>query len=431
MRASVKIGGVEMAGAAGADSGKDDLFEKDFFANSEFKFTASACECLVDKTHPAKGVVKHTFRLYHKEGKINYAYMAGTGLISKKYGGSGDDRAVLPDLMVIKEGDAEAVQAFIERHGFLFPLSPGWDLSIESDDLFGLIYRLQATVELLTALGDVKTDYKRILALTLYLLLTPQINFDAQSYGSFHSCNHVMSQVWNGTYQVDENANSDLGFRNSHPADYLIDGCPMNGIKDSIYPPNTTMSFEEYTDIMISYEEINPSSMINKTAYLFVSTTPVNYYCRLAIDLLYHICKDVREIKSWNHKGELTFMESPKGEPLNFKGKFCKELQDGLLKLAKHTLKTEIEYNLSNVTPLYDTETMAPSWRIKYLISGLYFSVFYMRPKIELYRTCLNPNCRRPFLVKTTSTKQKYCNRKCANSMAQRNYKRREKEKSA
>jgi len=76
-----------------------------------------------------------------------------------------------------------------------------------------------------------------------------------------------------------------------------------------------------------------------------------------SIDLLYNFCDNVGEIEGWNYNGELKL--TPKGR-LNFEDKFDDELQFGLMTLAKHTLKTEIEYNLKGVVPVYDTDLMLP-----------------------------------------------------------------------
>ena len=87
-----------------------------FHANSDFEFFSAACECEVDVTHPSKGVTKHTFRLYPKSDMVYYAYIGGRGLVSKSKDGAVDGRAVLPDLLAIKDGDAKAVETFITVH---------------------------------------------------------------------------------------------------------------------------------------------------------------------------------------------------------------------------------------------------------------------------------------------------------------------------
>jgi hypothetical protein len=393
--------------------------QKIFHSNSDFEFTSVACDCEVDVTHPSKGVTKHTFRLYPKTDAIYYAYIAERGLVSKSRDGAVDGRAVLTDLLAIKDGDAKDVEAFIERHGFFLRLDPNEDNAIDSEPLFNLIDRLKATVSLMSALGEPSADYKKLLALTLYLLLSPTTSIQLPNFESpFDTCTHEVSLAWNRAYAINE------GILRSEDVGYNTD----DGYKitDTVRPPETWLTSNEYNDA-VGYEHLDLTSTKSNVTYLFRNAVTASPQCRLAIDFLYHFCKDVGDIQLWNHKGDLTFVDTPP-TAAQFRTSFDASLQTALIVLAKQTLKAEIEYNLSGVVPSYDTETMSPSWRVDYLLAGLHFSVFYMRPKIELYRTCANPNCRMPFLVKTTSSKQKYCNPACANAMAQRNHRRKMKE---
>ena len=392
-----------------------ELSQKIFHANSDFEFSSVACDCEVDVTHPSKGVTKHTFRLYPKSDIIYYAYIAGRGLVSKNKDGAVDGRAVLPDLLAIKDGDAKAVKAFIEQHGFFLPLDANEDNAIDVELLFGLIDRLKATVALMSTLGETKTEYTQMLALTLYLLLSPTVTIQLPNFESpFLTCIHDIGQVWNGVYPINEN------ILRSEDVGYNVD--EGYRVVDSVRPPETWLTTNEYSDA-VGYEHLDLSGVKANATYLFRNAVTAQSLCRLAVDFLYHFCKEVGDIKSWNHKGDLTFVSVPP-TAAKFRDTFDEQLQSALISLAKKTLKTEIEYNLNGVVPSYDIETMAPSWRVEYLLAGLYFSVFYMRPKIELYRICANPNCRLPFLVKTTSSKQKYCQSACANAMAQRNHRR-------
>ena len=389
--------------------------QKIFYANSDFEFASVACDCEVDVTHPSKGVTKHIFRLYPKEDTIYYAYIAERGLVSKNKDGALNGRAVLPDLLAIQNGDAKAVKAFIEQHGFFLPLDPNEDNAIDAELLFGLINRLKATVALMSALGEPKTDYKRVLGLTLYLLLSSTIEIQLPNFQSpFYTCIHDVGQAWNGVYVINESVLrvEDVGYN-------VDEGL---SIQDSVRPPETWLTASEYSDA-IGYEQFDLSGTRANATYLFRNAITATPSCRLAIGLLYHFCKEVGDIKSWNHKGDLMFVDTPP-TAAQFREMFDESLQTALLALAKDTLKTELEFNLNGIVPSYETETMTPSWHVEYLLAGLYFSVFYMRPKIELYRTCANPNCRLPFLVRTTSSKQKYCKSACANAMAQRNHRR-------
>lgn len=55
-------------------------------------------------------------------------------------------------------------------------------------------------------------------------------------------------------------------------------------------------------------------------------------------------------------------------------------------------------------------------------------TIFYLKPDLELYRPCDNPRCGRYFLVKTTSTRNRFCSQECCNRVTQDRYRKREKE---
>lgn len=397
-----------------------DTTQKILFANSTFEFSSFACDCEVDLIHPSKGVTRHTYRLYPKEDALYYAYKPGQGLVSKKRNGANEGIPLLPELLAIKDDDSKAVKTFIERHGFLLPLDANENNSVESDTLFRFINRLKATVSLMSALGESKTNYEKITALTLYLLLTPQCSIKlSDGYQKVTTCPHNIEQVWNNTYRSDG-----LGQKTNVERLYNDMGCHVN---DSIRPPKTWLDMNKYL-YAVDYFLQHPSSVIAKSTCLFMDATTVDSNCRLAIDFLYHFCQEVGDIQAWNHKGELSFTENSPSANIRFKKGFDENMQKGLIKLAKNTIKTEIEYNLHGINPSYDTDSMAPSWYVNCLLAGIYFSLFYMRPEIELYRACANPNCGFSFLVKSTSSKQKYCSSTCGNAMAQRNHRRRKNE---
>ena len=95
------------------------------------------------------------------------------------------------------------------------------------------------------------------------------------------------------------------------------------------------------------------------------------------------------------------------------------------LSFAQYTIGEEINHHLTGIHPEYNAETMEPTWKVDSLMGALYFSLFYLRSKTELYRPCGNPKCNNYFLVKSTSSKTKYCCTRCANNMTQSRYRQR------
>ena len=435
---------------------------KNTFFYDEIYFDSVACDCEMGIVPQSKGLKKYTFHLYPNRKHLSYSYKDGKELINDSYA-----RAILPDLLAIRDGNVEDIKTFIERHGFLLPLTPNADNSVESELLFVLINKLKATVSLISAIAvsDEMIDYAKIMALTMYLLLTPQVSIKLPNgKHPYSTCPHIISQVWNGTYTENESnqQNTNEGFVYNE-----ITNSDMGGyVKDSIRPPHILLSLSDVYYAMECYE-MNPTSINNKILFFYQDTTIFGPFCRLAINFLYNFYNDVGEIKAWNHKGELIItknrhiaqkdnyidikpkeselagiengfkesnfiertnnyktdeldnMESDPMTSVIFNRRFDRQLQDGLLNLAKQTLKREMEHNLKGVTPSYDTETLSPAWSISDLLSGIYFSLFNIHAKEEQYRVCAKPKCGRHFLAKNDSIKQKFCSSNCSNAVAQ------------
>lgn len=431
------------------------LPKKIIFEHNIFEFSATACECKIGTNYTPAGDVRHVFYLYPQSCSIYYTYAAGKGLVSSKDKKMGKGREVIPDLLAIKGEDWEGVKAFIERHGFLSPLDFDSHLEVEGEPLLEFFVRLRTTMVLMQAIADENAHYEKILALTLYLLLSPQVKIDLpKGRGQLATCPHEMGQLWNNTCQPDSNNDiADLQPNNEwestipRRAEVDIKPLPQCHIEplppDSAEPgmgqyiPDSIRSLNVWLDMntynyAFDYLENNPGSARAKSTILFNNAYNVTPHSRLAIDFLYNLCEDVGEIKTWNQNGELTFCENSQPSSALLQEKLDDQLRKGLLKLAEQTLKTEIDYHLHmGVALSYDTEAMAPTWRINHLLSGLYFSIFYMQPDIAIYRACQNPSCGHYFLVSATTRKKMYCSPSCSNAVQQRKSRRRKKEQSA
>lgn len=101
---------------------------------------------------------------------------------------------------------------------------------------------------------------------------------------------------------------------------------------------------------------------------------------------------------------------------------FSDEMKTALLKIANIVLSEEINFNIAGIHPRYSSLDLKPTWELNNLIQALYFSIFYMKPGVEIYKRCKNPTCKRDvyFLVNATATNKEYCCPKCANAAAQR-----------
>ena len=64
------------------------------------------------------------------------------------------------------------------------------------------------------------------------------------------------------------------------------------------------------------------------------------------------------------------------------------EMKSTLIEIARFVLGEEINANLNGIFPMYNVQTMSPSWKVDSLLSAIYFSMFYLKPDLELYRQC-------------------------------------------
>ena len=108
---------------------------------------------------------------------------------------------------------------------------------------------------------------------------------------------------------------------------------------------------------------------------------------------------------------------------------FSEAMKSALIEIAKFVIGEEINANLDGIHPVYNAASMSPSWKVDSLLCAAYFSVFYLKPDLELYRLCENPRCGRYFLVKTTSTRNRFCSQECCNRVTQDRYRKRKRER--
>ena len=468
--------------------------EKTIHTIGSFEFEVAACDCGIEKfEHPeGRGTDRHTIHLYPKDEVIRHFYRIGKGLINEKYRYKDNEKGALMDFLRID--DDASIKEFIEKHGFFLALDPTKEYEMDVKSLFVLINRLKATISLIMALSMHDKNYEKIMSLTLYLLLTPQVCFDYKN-GSvpFSTCLHKAGEIWSDEERLEMNlkdirfldprddwefvndilkfmpdeawddsafsefSEDDFAYLNenndSHDlsvyehlkalqddrislpssehrktGEAYISSAHIKYIPDSLYGKNISYNIEKYPHFCEQLKE-NPSSMWAKISILYLNCTQVDEYCRLALELIYAVCKEVSEVRSWNYDGKLVLKDNSKPVSDIFKEKLNRQMQTALLKLARHTLKMEMDYNLRETTPSYDAELMLPSWRIDNLLTGLYLTVFYTYPKIQVIRICENISCGLPFDVSASNSKDKYCSRSCANAMTQRRYRQSNKDK--
>lgn len=390
---------------------------ENFFENNVFTFNSYSCDCVEDIKHTSPGMPpQKTFKFQsYPDRPLLFGYRAKTGLSRIAANGTTEEDNILGSLVALPNKKLKDLYNFFERNGFLFPVSNSEYESIDATLLYELIFRIKATVELMTAANEIHKDYEKITHLTLYLMLSEPLQIKMESMTEpYTSCRHSFmdtlvkaSALSLSRERQEESFNKDT---------YTV--------SDTISAPSYELDINEYNDI-VSGTSINGTILITPfykqiaQLYCNYNGSPIE---RKIIDFLFHLHHDHGQLQTCDMINGFSLYPSADLSTMS------EEMKFSILEIARHILGEEINANLSGIFPKYDTKTMSPSWKVDSLLSAIYFSIFYLKPDLELYRQCANPRCQRYFLVKTTSTRTKYCCTECCNRVTQDRYRKKKRE---
>lgn len=381
----------------------------DFFLNNFFEYENCACVCQKETVYSVPGQPPHyNLKLYSvPEQPLHFSYAAQKGLNQSGNAGGIISENILGQLLALPPNDIDAAIQFFEKYGFLFPINNEEYESVDGYSLLEIVNRIKATVILMSAIAR-KRDYSKILTYTTYLLYTDPVELTLSSTSYSSAKNHQFTELIRSYNMMPNYSNSQEFFEHE-----------CISVWDSIVNEYQKVYIDELAGIEMGngISGLDGSSdwhFINLFA-LYTNYNVNDEILRTTIDFYYNFQKRVGVIKNIE-SNRITFHSSPKKE------NFTDEMKNALLKIAKATISAEINANLHGISPQFDIGTFAPSWKLNSLLEALYFSIFYMRPGIELYKECENPNCKHQkyFLINATVTNKKYCCPACGNAAAQR-----------
>jgi len=386
--------------------------KENFFENILFRFEGCPCDCVTDIEHIAPGVEPNRkYKLQAiPDSKLVFAYAAKKGLVRVASNGTIEESNILGTLISLTNKPLEEMSAFMKQNGFLFPVSTGCYEEFNANVIYSIIERLRMTVELMTAANEIHKDYQKIMHLTLNLLFAGDLSIKTdlmlQEYKTSH---HPYVDLLQAT-------NFDTSYERQHEAF----NSEHYTVIDTIYG-SYEFDVQEYNDIKGGY---SANSGFNDPLFQSICALYLNLNGstteRKITDFLFHYFHEVGMVSLANG---MAYYSEPN---LNA---FTKEMKDSLIEVARYIIGEEINANLDGIHPVYNSDTMSPSWKVDNLLCALYFSIFYLKPDLELFRPCDNPNCGKYFLVKTTSTKTRYCSTECCNRVTQARYRKKRRER--
>ena len=382
---------------------------ENFYQAALFTFNTYQCYCAIDTINVGPDNYINDFKIMHLSDKpIKFAFEPQKGLvrINTKNGAIEEDN-ILSSLISIKPDDINSYKKFFEKNGFLFPIKPDSFEKIDDESLLNIIDRMRCTLELISQISEVaKKDYKKIFALILYLMFSKPIKIKIGEL-EYVTCSH--NKIYDALKIA---ADKPAKFNFKYDSEYMFE------VKDSILK-TYKMHMDLYRHKLGDEFE---SDFWNSVFHAYFNYQDAPKDVRLMIEFLYHIYFDMGQIVNFE-RDTLNFCY-PSQVNWDY---FNDDMKKASLEIAKIIIGEEINSNLSGVYPEYDIKDMEPKWRVSSLLSALYFSLFYMRPNVEITRLCANPKCGRYFTVNRTSAKKKYCCPECANRANQNNYRARHK----
>lgn len=381
--------------------------------NNQFIYGGFGAICNVDVQNQSPGMdPKFTLKVVQNESlSLLYSYRKKEGLILTGSAGGVLEENIIGKILAIPECDLDKHLEFTENFGFFYKIKTEEYSSIDVNDYLAIFYRIKSTIRLINAIG--KCDYKSILTNVSYLLFSPQIKFDVGDK-SYTSARHRFGELV-------LNYNNFPDFNN----DKTVVTSRKIAVSDTI-KGEYEVDFDFYQAVKSSSDMTLLGSntvWYKRLMAMYLGCLDENVELREIIDFYFHFQNTVSVISDIKFNSITFIDESISNYPLD------DDLKKALLKVARIVLRDEINYNIKNIHPKYEGTKLTPSWQIDNFIEAIYFSVFYMKPGVEMYKECENPNCKRDryFLVETTRGNKKYCCQQCATAAAAQRHRQKQK----
>lgn len=378
------------------------------FNNIAFIFSSNPSTVMVDVNNISIDKQEYKLKIAANEDNvIKFAYQYGEGLIRIDNQVNTKRRSnILGEFIKIKFDDLYGYINFIQNHGFLFPIDSNELFSLDPKCLPLISKRLNATLDLLNIVNgeydkheyeDERYHYKKMFELALYIFIENEwnIEFKQKIYKSFEY--PLQKLLLDGPYDA---------IRETVSKQEEVNKKSFT-IKDSIVG-EYELDSSFYRNLINGYDISN--DVYKAIVYIFANKQTSNEQENQIIDTIFHFYHDVGIISKIDYD-TVNYIANPKWSNIT------NDLEDGILEFAKYVIKNEIDYGIINIRPVYNEYNMEPNWNVDSLLSAMYFSLFYLDSKKEMWKRCAY--CNSLFLVKRSSSNKIYCNEYCCRNSQQ------------
>ena len=370
-------------------------------AGNMFVYKNPCCDCKIERTYSETGKELLTFLIKHNKGFYKYAYAAVDGLVMlyDKSDAIKKKKKIIEDTLSIDLVNVKSIQKYINHYGFFWPLPNDQAyIRFAHDDIIRTISRFRCLVQLIAALMESKKDYTKIWNFITPLLFEESVIFEDETMK--YTPIHPFTDLWKRAFELPEHKSEfqDASIYTDETYYSIIDS--FTGKTENI----NTLFIDEFIEVTDNSDASEYYTAKIYKLYRDGFTESDNTTARCIIDFLFNGIKD----------GIIN--------PDNTINKTCKNndaYKTRLIEIAKLVVKKEFDFHIKGIHPTYDIRTMSPNWEIPDFYSALYFSLFYTRPEYEIYRKCVNPNCRCFFKVSTTNNNKKYHAKSCQRAASQ------------
>ena len=372
---------------------------KENLLTSMFRCENFAATCVKDTENPAPGLPPVTTLKICSRGSepLLFSYVPGAGLCQTGPGGAVIEKNILGQLRGLKDDDIDQYVGFFEKYGFLFPVSPDVYDSVPAETIIAFVDHIKATMRLMNAIA--KRDYKSILINTSYLLYSEQVELTVGDK-IYSTCAHEFTTL----------VHSFTGFPDlSRDKEAFNTG--KHTFPDTLVP-GYAVDIKMFNNVRSGYAE----PLFQHLFAMYTGLPNVSNELRTIIDFFFHYQMEVGMFSEISY-GSIKYHDQKQQE------NFTEPMQAALLDIARIVIAEEINYNIAGIHPVYNRNLTA-TWELETLLQAMYFSIFYMKAGVEIYKECANPNCKREkfFLVSSTRANKEYCCTQCARAAAAQRY---------